>query len=137
MTEIYSKIDPEKLLHFIIRHDEIMVERFDVICETQRMQLSVLNMAEGKTFKPHKHNDHLMTHFGRAQEIWVIITGRVLVTYYDEDGKFLKNNILNAGDLTCTLFGGHTYEAMTDGTRVYEVKTGPYFGQEHDKSFIY
>lgn len=136
MTEIYSKIDPEKLLHFIIRKNRIKVDRYDAICDKERLQLAVINMNEGKTFKAHKHNDHIITHEGRAQEIWVIITGKVAASYYDEDGAYLDTHPLNPGDLTCTLYGGHNYEAMTDDTLVYEIKSGPYFGQEHDKKFI-
>ena len=47
----------------------------------------------------------------------------------------LETHILNAGDSSFTLEGGHTYEILEDDTLVYEYKTGPYEGQEKDKVF--
>ena len=44
--------------------------------------------------------------------------------------------ILNVGDASFTLEGGHNYEILEDNTLVYEYKTGPYEGQEFDKIFI-
>ena len=55
MEKIYSKIDPEKLLHFVVRKQDILPGRQDVVSEEHFLQCSILNMKEGKTFKPHKH----------------------------------------------------------------------------------
>lgn len=137
MTEIYSKIDPDKLLHFIIRHDEIMVERFDAVCDKERLQVAVLNLKKGRTFKAHRHNTHRITTRVPAQESWCIIEGKVMVSYYDISGNnCIQTAILHKGDMSFTIEGGHAYEAMEDDTRVYEYKVGPYFGVEHDKTFI-
>lgn len=137
MTEIYSKIEPEKLLHFIVRKEDIIAGRFDVICDSQFLQLAVMNMDEGKTFKPHRHKWRDNPPTVITQEAWVCISGKVQVTYYDTEGdKVIGSEILNPGDCTTTLFGGHTYEAMEDDTRVYEFKVGRYYGQEIDKEFI-
>lgn len=137
MTEIYSKIEPEKLLHFIVRSDDIIVERFDAICEKERLQLAVLNMDAGKTFKPHRHIHNKIETIIPAQEAWVCIKGKVMVIYYDLNDRVVETAILRAGDCSVTLYGGHTYEIMEDDTRVYELKSGPYFGQEKDKYFIH
>ena len=48
----------------------------------------------------------------------------------------MKLAILEAGDASFTLYGGHTYEILDEGTIVYEYKTGPYEGQALDKTFI-
>lgn len=136
MTEIYSRIEPDKLLHFIIRDSDINVERYDAICEKERLQLAVLNMKEGKTFKAHKHKYNTITTESPAMEIWVCTKGAVQCTYYDTDGSFLAVALMQPGDLTCTIEGGHNYESMEEGTRVMEIKSGPYFGQEHDKEFL-
>lgn len=56
---------------------------------------------------------------------------------YDIDNKtILATPILEAGDASFTLYGGHTYEILEENTIVYEYKTGPYEGQELDKRFI-
>jgi cupin fold WbuC family metalloprotein len=93
-------------------------------------------MDEGKTFRPHKHIwkepsfDKMI-----AQESWVVIRGSVKVLFYDTDMTLLETHVLNAGDSSFTLEGGHTYEILEDDTLVYEYKTGPYEGQEKDKVF--
>lgn len=137
MTEIYSKIEPEKLLHFIVRADDIITGRLDVVCEKERMQIAVLNMDEGKTFKPHRHIHSKIETTIPAQESWIVIKGKVMVTYYDLDDKVIETAIIRTGDLSTTLYGGHTYLIMEDDTKVYELKTGPYYGQEKDKYFIH
>ena len=62
--------------------------------------------------------------------------GSVKCSFYDTDGTILKEPILNVGDCSITLAGGHTYSILEDDTLVYEYKTGPYKGSENDKIFI-
>ena len=71
-----------------------------------------------------------------AQESWVIIRGSVKCSFYDTDGAILAEPILNVGDCSITLAGGHTYSILEDETLVYEYKTGPYKGSEKYKIFI-
>ena len=71
-----------------------------------------------------------------AQESWVVIKGKVKCIFYDINHEILCTPILEAGDCSITLEGGHTYEILEDDTVVYEYKTGPYEGQELDKTFI-
>ena len=55
MEKIYSKVEPEKLLHIIVRKEDFKPGRQDIVEENQFIQCSILQMEEGKTFKPHKH----------------------------------------------------------------------------------
>ena len=55
MEKIYSKVDPTKLLHIIVRVDEIKAGREDIVSPEHFIQCSMLNLEEGKTFRPHKH----------------------------------------------------------------------------------
>tara|TARA_R110000850_G_scaffold180956_1_gene306445 strand:- start:231 stop:464 length:234 start_codon:yes stop_codon:yes gene_type:complete len=71
-----------------------------------------------------------------AQESWVVIKGSVEVSFFDTDGDFLEKHVLNSGDSSFTLEGGHTYLILEDDTLVYEYKTGPYLGQNNDKAFL-
>jgi cupin fold WbuC family metalloprotein len=136
MKLIYSKKEPNKLLHLINKFEEI-VERTNVAPENQFIQLATLRMNEGKTFKPHQHIwKDSPTEKVIAQESWVIIQGSVKVFMYDIDGQLLDTEIINKGDCSMTFEGGHTYEALEDDTVVYEYKTGPYQGQESDKIFL-
>ena len=61
---------------------------------------------------------------------------KVRCKFYDIDDKLIAEPILEPGDASFTLHGGHTYEILEEDTIVYEYKTGPYEGQTLDKVFI-
>lgn len=135
MEKIFSKIE-NVLLHLNYSKNDFK-DRQDVVDPKEFIQMASLTLKKDKTFKPHRHIwkknqlDKVIT-----QEAWVIIQGSVKVDYFDLDGSYIKNSILNAGDCTITLGGGHNYTSLNDNTLVYEFKTGPYLGQEKDKEFI-
>jgi len=136
MEKIYSKIKPDMLLHIVNRLNEIE-GRNDVVPEDNFIQCATLKMENGKTFKPHKHITKTRTYENQiAQESWVVIKGRVKCILYDIDDKIIATPILEPGDASFTLYGGHTYEILEDDTIVYEYKTGPYEGQALDKKFL-
>jgi hypothetical protein len=136
MEKVYSIIDPDKLLHIIVRKKDLIPGRVEVVPEDQFIQCALLNMEGGKTFKPHKHIWKERTRNIIAQESWIVIQGRVKCILYDIDDQILYTPTLFPGDASFTLEGGHTYEILEDDTLVYEYKTGPYEGQALDKTFI-
>ena len=133
MKKIYHN---GKLLHMVCTPEDFTKERTDLVDANQFIQCSFLKMNEGKTFRPHKHIwkkpsfEEMI-----AQESWVVIRGCVKVHFFDTEMQPLETHILNAGDVSFTLEGGHTYEILEDYTLVYEYKTGPYEGQHRDKVF--
>jgi len=136
MRKIYSKVEPSKLLHIIVRKNDLVKGRTEVVSEEHFIQCALLNMEKDKTFKPHKHIWKNRTRDVIAQESWVVIQGKVKCTFFDIDDNIIEEPILEAGDASFTLEGGHTYTILEDDTLVYEYKTGPYEGQELDKVFI-
>ena len=136
MKKIYSKTDPTKLLHIVVRKEDFSEGRQDIVEENQFIQCSILKMESGKTFRPHKHIWKERTRNVIAQESWMIVQGSVKAFFYDLDDTIIEEVILNAGDASFTLEGGHNYLILEDGTMVYEYKTGPYEGQLMDKTFI-
>ncbi len=110
--------------------------RFDVAPEEQFIQVSALRLEAGKTFRPHKHiwkeapEPEVV-----AQESWCVMKGRVKAHFYDLDDSLLGEYELNAGDISLTFEGGHSYTIIEDA-KVYEYKTGPYQGVEKDKVFL-
>jgi len=134
--KIYSKVNPDLLLHVINRLEDI-VGRNNIIPENNFIQCSTLKMENGKTFQPHKHIKKERTYKEQiAQESWIVVKGKVRCILYDIDDSIIATPVLNAGDASFTLYGGHTYEILEDDTIVYEYKTGPYEGQKLDKVFI-
>ena len=136
MENIYSKVDPNKLLHVIVRKEDLTKGRNEVVPENNFIQCALLNMDEGKTFKPHKHIWKERTRDVIAQESWIVVAGSVRCTFYDIDDQIIAEPILYPGDASFTLEGGHTYTILENDTLVYEYKTGPYEGQKLDKTFI-
>jgi cupin fold WbuC family metalloprotein len=136
MIQYFSKIDPQKLLHVIVRKEDLTPGRVEVVPEDNFIQCALLNMEKGKTFKPHRHIFKERTRNVIAQESWIVVQGSVKCIFYDLDNSVLVEPILNPGDASFTLEGGHTYTILEDNTLVYEYKTGPYEGQALDKIFL-
>lgn len=135
MEKIYSKIEPKVLLHIIDRADDIDAPRKNIVSDDEFLQLATMKLDAGHTFKPHKHILHEKT-TNIAQESWVIIKGSVKCIFYDLDDTIISEPILYPGDCSITLRGGHNYEILEEETKIREYKTGPYLGQELDKTFI-
>ena len=70
-----------------------------------------------------------------AQESWVVLKGKIEVNFYDTNGLLLQSEILGAGDVSITLYGGHGYKILEDSI-AFEFKSGPYLGKDLDKKFI-
>ena len=136
MIQYFSKVDPSKLLHVVVRKEDLTPGRAEVVPEDNFIQCALLNMEKGKTFKPHRHIFKERTRNVIAQESWIVIQGSVKCTFYDLDNSVLVEPVLNPGDASFTLEGGHTYTILEDNTLVYEYKTGPYEGQALDKIFL-
>ena len=135
MEKIYSKIEPNKLLHIINRFSDIN-KRTNIVPSEHFLQCASLQLKNGDTFKAHKHVWKNGKEKVIAQESWIVVRGKVKCIFYDIDDTILATPILNQGDASFTLCGGHTYEILEDDTIVYEYKTGPYKGQENDKEFL-
>ena len=135
MIKIYSKIEPNKLLHFVVRLKDIKEGREDLVSPDNFIQCSSLKLKKGTTFKPHKHFWKYREEQYIAQESWIVISGKVKCIFYDLDNKILKEIILKAGDSSFTLEGGHNYLLLDDSV-IMEYKTGKYEGQQRDKVFI-
>ena len=136
MKKIYSKITPDKLLHIIVKKEDLKPGRNDIVPENNFIQCAILNMEKDKTFKPHKHIWKSRKRMVIAQESWIVIQGKVKCHFYDLDDSIIEEPILESGDASFTLEGAHTYTILEDNTLVYEYKTGPYEGQAMDKIFI-
>ena len=141
MKKIFSKIEPNILLHIICKKNDLAIlnkaedGRTDIAPENEFLQVAAMKMSEGQTFRPHKHIriDRKTT---ITQESWVIINGSVKTILYDLDDTIIAEEILNIGDISITFRGGHNYIILENDTLVYEYKTGPYKGQQNDKVFI-
>ncbi len=136
MEKIYSKIQPDKLLHMVYRKADFVEGRVNAVEDENFLQCALLNLKTGHTFKPHRH---IFKSVGQVfpQESWVVLKGRVKCIFYDIRGnKPIAEPILEEGDVSFSLTGGgHNYLILEDAV-VTEFKCGPYYGIQQDKVFI-
>jgi hypothetical protein len=136
MTKIFSKLDPSKLLHMIVRKGDIKEGRTNLCPDEQFLQCAALRLPQGTTFKAHRHNWNEHNEQRVTQESWCVIRGVVKVWFYDLDDTLLYIGLIEAGEISMTYEGGHNYEILSDDSMIYEFKTGKYISQEHDKTFL-
>jgi cupin fold WbuC family metalloprotein len=134
MEKIYSRVSPGKLLHLVFRLDEAR-GRTNIAPDSEFLQVASIKMRKGQTFEAHKHIIHEKT-TNITQESWLVIKGQVECILYDLDDTIIARHVLNPGDGSMTFRGGHNYVILEDDTVVYEYKTGPYLGQQLDKTFL-
>lgn len=135
MIRIFSKTEPNKLLHIIFKSTE-GVGREQLVDSGEYLQIASLNLKKGETFLAHKHLwKSLPNNNSIAQESWVVLKGKIEVTFYDTNGFLLQSEILGAGDVSITLYGGHSYKILEDSI-AFEFKSGPYLGKDLDKELI-
>ena len=133
MIKIYSKIEPQILLHLVYRLSEVD-GRTNISPDEEFLQLASMKMKKGQTFKAHKHIV-FEKKTDIAQESWLVIKGSVKCFLYDLDDKIIAEPILYPGDCSMTFRGGHNYLILEEDTIAYEFKTGPYLGQQLDKVY--
>lgn len=87
---------------------------------------------KGKKLDAHVHKNFDRT-VNRTQETIYVKQGSVKVELYSEKEEFIKDYILNEGDLAVFAFGGHGYEILQNDTQIIESKNGPFISVEKDK----
>ena len=134
MEKIYSKLNPEVLLHIIKRAEDIKDERQELSHIDDPLQGLVYNVSKGKVFQAHFHNPLERT-TSITQEAFIVIKGKLILTIFDIDHTEVAKRELNQGDCAIMKMGGHSFEVGED-TIFYELKPGPYLGKEKDKTYI-
>ena len=132
---VFSKVQPDVLLLSINKGEEINEQRTDICPSDEYLQISTKKVPQGMKFKPHRHNNLERT-TDITQEAWIILKGSIMATFWDIDDTVLEKTKLQAGDCAVVYRAGHGFEVLEEGTILYEVKTGPYFGIEKDKTMI-
>lgn len=137
MKKIFSKVQPDLLLHIVLHDDFTPGSRENIGAPEEALQVSTICAVPETSYRAHKHlwKDSPNRHI--TQETWIIVAGEVKATYYDIDGAEINSVTLGAGDCSITYRGGHAYSILPGKiARIYEVKSGPYHGQAADKEFL-
>jgi hypothetical protein len=89
-------------------------------------QLGYMNHPVGTTIEAHVHNP-VSRHVRATNEVLFIKKGKLRVDFYNNEQKYLKSRILEAGDTILLIAGGHGFEIL-EAVEMIEVKQGPYVG---------
>lgn len=101
---------------------------------TFSQQLGFLPHKAGDTIQEHVHN--LCTRqIQYTQETLLIRRGKVKISFFTDDKKYLTERILQTGDVILLASGGHGFEFLED-TDMIEIKQGPYCGDQDKVRFI-
>jgi hypothetical protein len=88
----------------------------------------------GGSVVPHIHLPVVRTVVGTS-ELLIVRRGRCIVDIYGTDRVLIASRELTTGDLVISLGGGHGFRMLED-TILFEVKQGPYGGQEEKERFV-
>jgi mannose-6-phosphate isomerase-like protein (cupin superfamily) len=94
-------------------------------------QLAYMNHPKGKVIQPHVHNI-VKREVLYTKEVLVIKKGKIKADFYSENKEYIISTVLESGDVILLASGGHGFEMLED-TEMYEIKQGPYAG-ENDKT---
>ena len=133
MKKVYSKSEPEKLLHVIIDTNEPFENRADLTSAEQWLQVSILNLAKGRKVNPHIHNPRepvASSAPGVTQECWIVLRGEIKASLFDLDRNLLHEQKMPQGHVLVTFYGGHSLESE-NGALMVECKNGPYLGRDY------
>lgn len=96
------------------------------------IQVGAWSYDAGKELQKHIHNEVQRTVM-RTCECLYIVQGAIRADIYDLQENFVESFTASAGDVVILLDSGHGYSVLEDGTRVLEVKNGPYPGADADR----
>ncbi len=97
-------------------------------------QFGLLAHEAGYQEPPHFHQEFERT-VSDLQQMFVVQRGVVGVQLFDDEGKLLKEVILNSGDAIVLIHGAHAIRVIED-MQCISVKQGPFLGDSYDKVII-
>lgn len=117
---------------FIIRKNSESGKTSFITDQSLPLQFAYMNFNKGDHIKPHIHNQfsrEILT----TNEVIIVKNGSVVVNFFDFNKNKVGFETLLEGDIIFLQEGGHSFDFL-ENTELFEVKNGPYFGQDMDKS---
>ena len=96
-------------------------------------QLAYMRHPAGKEIPPHVHNS-VHRDVQLTKEVLFIKRGKLRVDFYDDERNYLESRILESGDTILLAGGGHGFEVLEE-VEMFEVKQGPYAGEQDKTRF--
>lgn len=130
--EIFSKTG--KLIARLVRQESLWSNSGLAFWsnDSEFVQVGTWTHPEGAKLPAHIHNVFPREAL-RTQETVYVVAGSLRARLFDDSGESVAEISMGAGDLLICLAGGHGYSISEEGTKVLEVKNGPYSGPELDR----
>ena len=94
-------------------------------------QLAYMHHPAGHVILPHVHNE-VKREVLYTKEVLVIKRGKMRCDFYSDNKEYLESAVVETGDVILLAAGGHGFECIEE-TEMYEIKQGPYAG-DNDKT---
>ena len=130
---IYSKKN-KKLIACTYKLKKNIKKRTNLSPENELLQVSIIKLDNKFSLRKHIHTKISRKTIG-TQETWIVINGKIKVSFYDTDKTKICSKTLKKGDISILYRGGHTFDALEKNTIIYEIKNGPYLKDKDIKRF--
>lgn len=107
-------------------------KRYDLTDKNKFLQVSFINLQRKIKTNAHFHLKNTKK-TKISSEAWIVMSGKLKVTFYDHDKSKVYEDVLNKGDISILFQGGHSFEPLTKNTSIFEIKNGPYIGSKKEK----
>lgn len=97
------------------------------------LQMGMIVYGKDQAIIPHSHLPFERKIFG-TNECIIVRKGKCLLDLYDKRKKLAVTKELNEGDIVLLIGGSHGFR-MNEDTVLFEVKQGPYAGEEDKERF--
>ena len=109
--------------------------RYDLTDHEKFLQVSYLNLKKETIYFPHIHLKNIKK-TQISSEAWIVMSGKLKVTFFDIDKSKVYEDILHKGDISILFEGGHSFKPLVKKTSIFEIKNGPYLGSIKEKENI-
>lgn len=97
-------------------------------------QMAYMHHPKGKEITPHIHNI-VNREVRYTQEVLWIKSGKLRVDFYSNKKIYLESYLLSKGDVILLSSGGHGFFVIEE-VEMFEIKQGPYVGEQDKTRFI-
>ena len=136
MIEVKSKITGEVLAIFDTINKDNLGLTFHGSTD-DRIQVIRMQYNEGQILRKRKGVKHsIPSDDVHTQKTLLVYRGQLLADIYDYDNLLLHTSLLKSGEFLICLQGGHGFKIREDNTVIFEVKTGPFLGDDKDRMWL-
>ncbi len=96
-------------------------------------QLAYMHHPKGYEIVPHIHNQVKREIF-YTKEVLILREGKLRCDFYSDEKEYEQSVVIHGGDVLLLVSGGHGFKCLEE-TIMYEVKQGPYAGEDDKVRF--